>query len=126
MTKQEFETFENRLKENGYKMYNGYKESDYTYYKSFGRGDNKYDEDRSNYQIGFLVYDSSKYAHRDDFLKYNPYSIQPIIMVSRVIDERVDLEVVSDDVNKDNIERVESLAESFFKWVEDNISIKKV
>lgn len=125
MTKKELETFEERLKENGYKKYEGYKESDYTYYKSFGRGDNKYDEDRSNYQIGFLVYDFSEYAYRDNHLNDNPYSIQPIIMVSRVIDERVDLDIVL-DVNKDGIERVESLAESFFKWVEDNISIKKV
>jgi hypothetical protein len=125
MTKQELETFEERLKENGYKKYNGYKESDYTYYKSFGIGNNKYDEYRSNYLIGFLVYDFSEYAHRDDFLKDSPYSIHPIIMVSRVVDERVDLDVVL-DVNKDDIERVESLAESFFKWVEDNISIKKV
>lgn len=126
MTREELETFEERLKENGYKKYNGYNESDYTYYKSFGRGNNKYDEDRSNYQIGFLVYDFSKYANRDNHFKDNPYSIQPIIMVSRVIDERVDLEVVSDDVNKYDIERVESLAESFFKWVEQNITIKKV
>lgn len=126
MTKEELETFEERLKENGYKKYNGYKESDYTYYKHFGRGNNKYDDDRSNYQIGFLVYDFSEYAYRDNHLNDNPYSIQPIIMVSRVIDERVDLEVVSDDANKDDIERVESLAESFFKWVEQNITIKKV
>lgn len=125
MTKQELETFEERLKENGYKKYNGYKGSDYTYYKSFGRGNNKYDDDRSNYLIGFLVYDFSEYANRDNHLKDNPYSIHPIIMVSRVIDERVDLDVVL-DVKKDDIERVESLAESFFKWVEDNISIKKV
>lgn len=125
MNKEELETFEERLKENGYKKYNGYKESDYTYYKSFGRGNNKYDEDRSNYIIGFLVYDFSEYAHRDNHLKDNPYSIHPIIKVSRVIDEKVDLDVVL-DVNKDGIERVESLAESFFKWVEDNISIKKV
>ena len=123
MTKEELETFEERLKENGYKKYNGYRESDYTYYKSFGRGNNKYDDDRCNYIIGFLVYDFSEYAHRDNYLKDNPYSIHPIIKVSRVIDERVDLDVVSDDVN---IEMVESLAESFFKWVEDNISIKKV
>ena len=123
MTKEELETFEERLKENGYKKYNGYNNSDYTYYKSFGKENNKYDEDRSNYIIGFLVYDFSEYAHRDNHLKVNPYSIHPIIKVSRVIDERVDLDVVSDDVN---IERVESLAESFFKWVEDNISIKKV
>lgn len=125
MTKEELETFEERLKKNGYKKYNGYNESDFTYYKSFGRGNNKYDDDRSNYIIGFLVYDFSEYAHRDNHLKDNPYSIHPIIMVSRVIDERVDLDVVL-DVKKDNIERVESLAESFFKWVEQNITIKKV
>ena len=57
MTKEELETFEERLKENGYKKYNGYKDSDYTYYKQFGRGNNKYDDYRSNYLIGFLVYD---------------------------------------------------------------------
>lgn len=126
MTKEELETFEERLKKNGYKKYNGYNESDFTYYKSFGRGNNKYDDDRSNYIIGFLVYDFSEYAHRDRFLERDPYSIYPIIKVSRVIDERVDLEVISDDENKDDIEMVETLAESFFKWVEDNISIKKV
>lgn len=125
MTKQELETFEERLKENGYKITMGYKGSDYTYYKSFGRGNNKYDDDRSIYLIGFLVYDFSEYANGDNHLKDNPYSIHPIIMVSRVIDERVDLDVVL-DVKKDDIERVESLAESFFKWVEQNITIKKV
>ena len=44
-----------------------------------------------------------------------PYNFRPQTVVYTIID----LEIT-------NIERVESLAESFFKWVEDNISIKKV
>lgn len=124
MTKEEWKAFEEKLKEAGYNEYEGSIDGycDKYYCKSFGRGNNKYHDSRSNYMICVKMYDISKYEPNNK----NPIGITPTVMVSRIIDERLDLDLNAIDVENTNIERVESLAESFFKWVEDNISIKKV
>lgn len=49
------------------------------------------------------------------------YSIAPIVYVSRTIDERYDLELGS--LKEDNIAEIEKLAESFYKWVEQNATM---
>ena len=131
MTKQELETFEKELSSRGYKQYPAHNSAKYTWFKSFG--ESKYDEDRSNYQIAFSVWDFSEYAHRDNYLKENPYSVSPEVLVSRTIDERVDLALastmVSDFIKRENyatnITEVERLADSFLKWTENNVIISK-
>lgn len=125
MTREEFIEFEKLLVSNGYNKYSGWHDASFTYYKSFGKGNNKYDDERSLYQIGFSVYNFEEYADRNPHLKFNPISIQPVIMVSRIIDERIDLDVMSDYEDETSIKRIEEIADSFFKWVEDNIKIKE-
>lgn len=121
MKKEEWIEFEKDLKQNGYRNYSFYKNADYNYFKSFGKS--KYEEDRSSYQVAFLIYDYSKYNNIDKILKDSPVNIQPMIMISRTIGERIDLEILLDD-NSD-IKRVEELAESFYKWVEIQIPINE-
>lgn len=131
MTKKELETFELELSSRGYKKYPSYNGAKYAWFKSFG--ESEYEEDRSNYQIAFSVWDFSEYAHRDNCLKENPYSVSPEVLVSRTIDERVDLALsttmVSDFTKRENyatnITEVERLADSFFKWAENNVIISK-
>ena len=131
MTKQELEAFEKELRDRGYKKYPAHNSAKYTWFKSFG--ESKYEEDRSNYQIAFSVWDFSEYANKDNRFMENPYSVSPEVLVSRTIDERVDLAlastVVSDFTKRENyatnITEVERLADSFFKWAGNNVIISK-
>ena len=130
MTKKELEEFEKELTMRGYKRYPSHNGSKYTWFKSFG--ESKYEEDRSNYQIAFSVWDFSEYAHRDSHLRENPYSVFSEVLVSRTIDERVDLALSSTMMTDfdegrsyaTNIMVIEKIADSFFKWAEQNIEIK--
>ena len=124
MTREEYNKFTKELENRGYRQYPPVDNADETWYKAFGRGNNPYDEYRSLYQIAFSIWNFGKYSHRYEFFKKNSYSVHPTIMVSRTIDERVDLELGHVEGN-DDIERVEKLGESFMSWVNDNIKIKK-
>lgn len=120
MTKQELQTFEDRLQEMGYRKYPAtMNNADYAWFKSFG--ESKYKEGRCNYQIAFSIYDFNPYIDRDVYLRKNPYSCSPSILLSRCIDERVDLEISSVNIDKTDIEHIEKLAQSFYKWVDKNI-----
>ena len=122
MTQKELDKFEKELKKKGYKQYPPYNRSDRCWFKSFG--ESKHEEDRSNYQIAFSVWNFSPYADRDENLRKNPYSVSVSILLSRYIDERVDVEVGSvNDVRYKNIDYIESLAESFYQWAEKNIEL---
>lgn len=123
MTREEYNKFTKELENRGYRQYPPDNNADETWYKAFGKGNNPYDEDRSLYQIAFSIWYFGKYSDRYEFFKKNPYSGHPTIMVSRTIDERVDLELGHVEGN-DDIERVEKLGESFMSWVNDNIRIK--
>lgn len=124
MTKKELENFEEKLKKHSYKKYSGHNSADFSYFKSFGKNENPYEEDRSLYQICFSIYDFSKYAYRDKYLLENPIGIQVTLMVSRVISERIDLDITSDSVSDTDIKRIEQLGKSLFKWTEKNIKIE--
>lgn len=121
MTKEELIEFEKDLKQNGYNEYYFYNNADSNYFKSFGKNKNKYEEGRSLYQVAFSIYDYSKYNNIN--LKDNPVNIQPTIMISRTINERIDLEITLH--NNVNIKRIEELAESLYKWVEIQIPINE-
>lgn len=122
MTKQELQIFEDRLQEMGYRKYPAtMNNADYAWFKSFGKS--KYKEGRSNYQVAFSIYDFSPYAYRDENLRKNPYRCSPSILLSRCIDERVDLEVGSLNIDKTNIEHIEKLAQSFYEWADKNVKL---
>lgn len=124
MTKEEFKSFEEKLTAHGYRKYNGgIINEDFYYCKGFGKGQNKHDEDRNNYQILFRVWNLSKYAHIDKMCAINPIYITPVVMVSRVIGERLDLDLHSETINDTDINQIEALAESFFTWVEQNVEV---
>lgn len=123
MTHEEYNKFCEDLKQRGYRKYpspRGMKD-DWAWFKSFGKS--KHQEDRSNYQVCFDVIDFSPYADRVPYLRENPYGIEPLVLISRTVDERVDLQLSYTKVKDNNIDEVERLAESFYKWVEKEIKI---
>lgn len=123
MTKEEFSKFEEDVRAKGYRKYPSANNADFAYFKEFG--ESEYEEDRSNYQVCFDVYDFSKYADREPSLKERPYGIQPLVFVSRAVNDRIDLTLSSLMIMKQGIEHIENLAESFFKWVEQNMKIEE-
>lgn len=119
MTKEELDKFEQELQNKGYKKYPANNSADYAWYKGFGKSE--LEEDSINYQIAFSVWDFSKYVDLDKHFEKHPFGVSSYILVSRYIDERTDLEIH----HTKDIDEIEKLAESFFKWVEDNVKIIK-
>lgn len=122
MTQEEFDKFINQLDVKGYRKYPSIREADYAYYKSFGKSE--YEDGRSNYQVCFDAYDFGKYADREPFFEKEPWSVAPMILVSREVSERIDLHLSTASVMERGIESIEHIGESFFKWVEQNIKIE--
>ena len=91
MTWEELEKIEAYLKENGYQKgdYPMHCNSDYYWWKSFGKDCNHYEEGRSLCQVLLNVYDWRKYWDRDPSLReFNKAaSITATIHISRTIDE---------------------------------------
>lgn len=123
MTHEEYDKFTAELQRRGYKKYpspRGMKD-DWGWFKSFGKS--QFEEDRSNYQICFDVIDFSPYADREPSFRDNPYGIEPLVLISRTVDERVDLHLSYTKVDDNNIDEIERLAESFYKWVEKEVEV---
>ena len=124
MTREEYNKLTEELQRRGYRKYPSprfSKDDDWAWFKSFG--ESAYEEDRSNYQVCFDVTDFSPYAYREPHFRDNPYGIEPLVLISRTIDERVDLHLSHIKVNDNNIDEIERLAESFFKWVEKEVEV---
>lgn len=121
MTKKELDKFEKTLEGKGYKRYSPLNNAKYSWFKSFG--ESKYEEDRCNYQIAFHIYDFTPYIDRDPNLKKRPYSCQAGVLLSRTIDERVDVDLVTSTYK--DIDKVEMFAEKFFEFAEQNIELPK-
>lgn len=123
MTHEEYNKFAEELQRRGYRKYPSprYRKDDWAWYKSFG--ESQFEEDRSNYQVCFDVIDFSPYADRDPHLKENPYGIEPLVLISRTINERVDLHLSYTNVDDTNIDEIERLAESFYHWVEKEVEV---
>lgn len=121
MTHEEYNKFASELQRRGYKKYPSprFRKDDYAWFKSFGKS--KFEEDRSNYQICFDVVNFSPYADREPRFKKVPYGIEPLVLISRTVDERVDLQLSHTKVDSNNIAEIERLAESFYKWIEKEI-----
>ena len=119
MNKKQFETLQQSLAEQGYRKFNQHwNGEDYAIGKSFHKSDNKWEEKRSGYQIILNIYDYTLHSEYHDRLPsgYRDHvGIEVRVMVSRTIDERMDL-VFSwhDDTT---IVEVEQKAESFYQWV---------
>ena len=125
MTREEYNKFCEDLKQRGYRKYHSprYGSDGYAWYKSFG--ESAYEEDRSNYQVCFDVIDFSPYASRDSYFRDNPYGIEPQVLISRSINERVDLHLSHCGLEDTEIDEYERLAESFFQWAEQNLKVKQ-
>lgn len=121
MTQEIYDSFCEDLQKRGYKKYPAPSRGDYAWFKGFGESD--YEEDRRNYQICFEVYDFRKYADREPYFRTNPYGVEPMVLISRTIDERVDLHLSHTKVEDNNIDEIERLAESFFNWVEKEVEL---
>lgn len=111
------------LQRRGYKKYPSprFRKDSWAWFKSFGKSD--HEEDRSNYQVCFDVIDFSPYADREPRFKVNTYGIEPLVLISRTVDERVDLHLSYIKVDDTNIDEIERLAESFYKWVEKEVEV---
>ena len=124
MTWEELEKVEAFLKENGYRKsdYPMHCNSDYYWWKAFGKDCNHYEEGRSLYQVFLNVYDWRKYWDRDPALrKFNKAaSITTTIHVSRTVYEvGVELKFdLTDD--KLDLNDIEDKAFEFFKYVNEN------
>lgn len=118
MKKKQFEELKESLKKQGYKQYDQqWFNEDYILCKGFHKEDNKWEEDRSAYQIILSIYDYSLKPMFWDRLPdtYKDHvSIEAHIDVSRTVDERVDLILQWDD--NTTIEEIEEKAESFYNW----------
>ena len=123
MTHEEYNRFAEELQKRGYRKYPSprYGKDDYAWYKSFG--ESQFEEDRSNYQVCFDVTDFSPYAYREPYFHTEPYGIEPQILISRTIDERVDLHLCHTKVDDQNIDEIERLAELFYKWAEKEVEV---
>lgn len=122
MKQEEYNRFAEELKRRGYRKYPSPQfKDDWAWFKSFG--ESQFEEDRSNYQICFDVIDFSPYADRDPSFRDNPYGIEPLVLFSRTVDERVDLHLSHIKVDDSNIDEIERLAESFYKWVEKEVEV---
>ena len=123
MTHEEYNRFAEELQKRGYRKYPSprFSKDDYAWFKSFG--ESQFEENRSNYQICFDVIDLSPYADREPRFKVRPYGIEPLVLISRTVDERVDLHLSYTKVDDNNIDEIERLAESFFKWAEKEVAV---
>ena len=123
MTHEEYNKLVSELQRRGYRKYPSprFRKDDYAWFKSFG--ESKFEDNRSNYQVCFDVIDLSPYADREPRFKEAPYGIEPLILISRTIDERVDLHLSHIKVDDNNITKIEQLAESFFNWIEKEIEV---
>ena len=121
MTHEEYNKFCDDLQIRGYRKYPSprFQRDAYVWFKSFG--ESEYEEDRSNYQICFDVFDFSPYADREPRFRTDPYSIEPQILISRTVNERVDLHLSYIKVDDTNIDEIERLAESFYRWAEKEV-----
>lgn len=123
MTHEEYNRFAEELQRRGYKKYPSpqFSKDDWAWFKSFG--ESKHQEDRSNYQICFDVINFTPYADREPYLRDNPYGIEPSVRISRTTNERVDLHLSHIKVDDNNIDEIERLAESFFKWADKEVEV---
>ena len=126
MTWAELEKIELYLKENGYRKceHPTHCNSDYYWYKAFGKEDNPYEAGRSLYQVFLNVYDWRKYWNRDTLLRefYKAASITATVSVSRTINEP-SIALSWDLKDRFDLKNIEDKAYKFFKYVDENFGV---
>lgn len=127
MTLEELKKIGSYLKENGYRSGGQpyHCNADHYWYKSFGKEDNPYEENRALWQVLLNVYDWRKYWDRDPSLrKFNKAaSITASVHISRTINEGgIELNW---DLNSDkfDLKDIEDKAYKFFKYVDENFGV---
>lgn len=114
MTKKEYFILKENLLNNGYQKGSPMLNEDECYYKPVGRERNHYEEGRCLYQIFFHIWDFTKYT---DPL----FGCEISVMVSRTVEDRVELNLSPDKIS---IPRIERQAEAFFQFTENEIPLK--
>ena len=123
MTWEELGKIESYLKENGYRKgdYPMHCNSDYYWYKAFGKEDNPYEANRSLWQVFINVYDWHKFQYCARNLK--DASITATVHISRTINERgIELNW---DLNSDkfDLKNIEDKAYKFWRYVEESFGV---
>lgn len=100
-------------------IYSGYS----TYmYKVITRRDCEYGASRADNVLQYRIWSFEPY--KDRVPPKSLYSLEPVVMISRNIDECIDLHI--EDYYKRTIDECEEIAKSFGAFCESNIPIKKV
>ena len=119
MSWEELEKIESYLKENGYRKggYPMHCNSDYYWYKAFGKEDNPYEANRSLWQVFINVYDWRKFQYCARNLK--DASITATVHISRTIDERA-IELNWDLTDGFDLKDIEDKAYNFWRYIEES------
>ena len=115
MTKQEYENYIQALKDHGYKFCGSWYNKPY-YYKVIEYRKNEDGDSRAVCQLLFYLYEL-----KDNRSGYVYYSVEPLVTISRNIEERLDLNVCHP---KRSIDECERIAKEFMRWVDVNIDIE--
>lgn len=120
MDKEQFDILAESLYDRGYKKYEQqWNHEDYTISIGFHKYDNRWEEDRYAYQIILSIYDYTllhkEWSYRLPENMRNHVGIEIHVDVSRNVNERVELVLTWRD--NTTIEEIETVAESFYKWV---------
>ena len=115
MTKQEYKKYIEALKEHGYKFGGSWYNKPY-YYKVIECRKDEDGDSRAVCELFFYLYEL-----KDNRNGYVYYSVEPLVTISRNIEERLDLNVCHP---KRSIEECERIAKEFMRWVDVNINIE--
>ena len=118
MTKQEYENYIEALKGRGYEFVGNRYYYKYYCHKAIEYRKNEDGDNRAVCQLVFNLYETE-----DNRFGKTYYSIEPVVMVSRNIEERLDF-IISNP--KRSIEECERIAKEFLRWVDLNIEISSL
>ena len=109
MKAEELINLEQRLQEAGYKRYTNCTSSieDYGYFKC------KKDGETLLWTISYRIWSFSKYEHRDEYIKANPYSVD-VLIIDGDSSERIDVVFT---LPVPDIEQAEKFADDFHQLV---------
>ncbi len=88
-------------------------------YKVITRRACEYGASRSDNVLQYRIWSFEPY--KDRVPSKSLYSLEPVVMISRNIDERIDLHI--EDYNKRTIDECEEIAEKFGKFCNENIKL---
>ena len=116
MTREEYENYIEALKGRGYKFVGSrYNDRPY-YYKAIEYRKDEDGDSRAVCQLLFYLFETKDNRNGNVY-----YSIEPVGMVSRNIEERLDF-IISNP--KRSIEECERITKEFLRWVDINIDIE--